>query len=526
MWRVTRLALPLVFVVEAAAEAVRLSGAAGVAGSVACRDRLKHPFSASSIWNTAIGSDAVFVSANIYQRSPAPPPGTDFCAPGKADPSSRTGCPGWQAQWTITDCLSHGCCYDAHPNPDPSHFAWCFANASAKRWAPDRMYVDIDYFIAASDNDPETPFVDQGWWGNDNECGGDHCCRRSSAKQIGTLPFPVNWTANMTSNNAAALLMPDQETLVQFQPLVRCTPGSPLFSLPPDLFYPNKSKTPPAGLLNQNASILGEGTWGAHGGSHLSSIGGTIRLGELLPDAPPIPHALKLMLFAARYYWPGNATVACYRWPALNCDFAWSASRDPAVSNWYNGTNEKLKPGALLAVPERLSREIALDLQTVLGRKMLAVLTDYGGYLDDNTDSNTGAFNVENGVVEEVAAAYDGLALNCGPSAPFYEDMVAIFRGLHIVDNNTPHSKGGGGQPRRPPAPPICPVPARSYAYPHRLKTTDCDGAAGRVEDESVWGHGCNGDPLVNATQICTCLGNQNDDNDTGAGPPPCPGCE
>jgi hypothetical protein len=31
-----------------------------------CRDRLKQPFSPTSIWNTAIGSDAVFVSGNIF----------------------------------------------------------------------------------------------------------------------------------------------------------------------------------------------------------------------------------------------------------------------------------------------------------------------------------------------------------------------------------------------------------------------------------------------------------------------------
>ena len=499
-----------------AASEVGLRPAAAEPGG-ACRDRLKHPFSASSIWNTAIGSDAVFLPANIYPRSPAPPPGTDLCAAGKANPSARTGCPGWQPQWTVADCLRHSCCYDPHPDPDPHHYSWCFAQANADRWAPARMYVDIDYFIAASSSDPATPFVDQGWWGSDSECGRDHCCRKPSAKQTGTLPFPRDWTVNMTSNNAAALLMPDQETLVQFQPLVRCTPGSPLFSLPPRDFYPNRSRTPPTGLLSQNASILGEGTWGAHGGSHLSSIGGTIRLGELLPHAPPIPHAIKLMLFAARYYWPGNASAACYRWPALNCDGAWNASRDPANGNFYNGTNEKLKPGALLAVPETVSTQIAKDLKTVLGGRMLAVLTDYGGYLDDNTASNSGAFNVEGGVVEEVAAAYDGLALNCGPPSPFYEDMVSIFRGLHIVDNNAPGSKGGGGHPRRPPAPPICPVSAHPHSYPRRLKTTD------ETEDR---GHGCNGDPLVNATQICTCLGNQSDGGGSDSRLPPCPGCE
>ena len=102
---------------------------------------------------------------------------------------------------------------------------------------PERIYVDQDYFIATAHTDPLTPMFNQGWWGNDPQCGTDHCCQKRTAKEVGTLPFPYNWTINMTSNNAAAVLLPDRETLVQFQPLVRCTPGSPLFSLPPSAFF-------------------------------------------------------------------------------------------------------------------------------------------------------------------------------------------------------------------------------------------------------------------------------------------------
>ena len=45
-------------------------------------------------------------------------------------------------------------------------------------------------------------------------------------------------------------------------------------------------------------SLLSNGSLGAHGGSGLSAVGGMIRLGELLPSAPPIRHAIKLELFA------------------------------------------------------------------------------------------------------------------------------------------------------------------------------------------------------------------------------------
>ena len=32
----------------------------------ACRDRFLEPFASSSIWNTAIGSDAIFKDANLF----------------------------------------------------------------------------------------------------------------------------------------------------------------------------------------------------------------------------------------------------------------------------------------------------------------------------------------------------------------------------------------------------------------------------------------------------------------------------
>ena len=383
----------------AASLAASLAAWAGATGSAAaqpqlrCRDRLTHPFASTSIWNTAIGSEAEYVAAHIYTYvppPPPPPPGTDVCAAGKANPAQRRGCPGWQSHWTGADCVQHGCCSVTTPNPDPQHYPWCFSKPGAAVPSvndPDRMYVDTDYFIATAPTDPPTPFVDQGWWGSDAQCGRDHCCRKPGARTIGTLPFPRDWTINMTSNNAAAVLMPDRETLVQFQPLVRCTPGSPLFSLPPAEFmnWPGK----------KNLSILGDGAWGAHGGSHLSSIGGTVRRGELLPSAPPIPHALKLMLFAERYYWPGNASVPCFRWPALNCDGpnpCKGCAPGPGSGNFYNGSNPHLRPGALLAVPPALSAGIATNISTPVAKRLLDALTDYGGYLDDNTASNSGAF--------------------------------------------------------------------------------------------------------------------------------------
>ena len=102
-----------------------------------------------------------------------------------------------------------------------------------------------------------------------------------------------------SNNNAAAVLLPDRRTLVQMQPLYRCEPGSPI------LAKWGADRGCPQTFPN-TTDILGDGALGAHGGSGLSSIGGTIRMGELLPGAPPISHALKLELFGHLYYYGGH----------------------------------------------------------------------------------------------------------------------------------------------------------------------------------------------------------------------------
>jgi hypothetical protein len=101
------------------------------------------------------------------------------------------------------------------------------------------------------------------------------------------------------------------------------------------------------------------------------------------PNAPPIPHAIKIPLFGKYYYWAGNATAGneCYRWPALNCD-CWSIpSRRKSMGtknlNAYLGSNPALKPGSLLAVPAALSTALKPRIRTAVGQKMLDVLTDY-----------------------------------------------------------------------------------------------------------------------------------------------------
>ena len=158
------------------------------------------------------------------------------------------------------------------------------------------------------------------------------------------------------------------------------------------------------------------------------------------------------------YNWTSQNYSSCHTWPATGCD-SYHAVPGPG----YNGTNVYLKPGSLLAVPPSEYDAVAAKITTVPGRLFLDALTDYGGYLVDDTGSEQGggAFCAEHGVNDEVLQTYgysiaieDPLTPTQG--GPLYWDLVYIFQSLNVVINNGPESVGGGGVPRRPPPPPIC----------------------------------------------------------------------
>ncbi len=218
---------------------------------------------------------------------------------------------------------------------------------------PASVFLDTEYFYATTDADPWTPWYHQGWWAGRTS----HCT--VIGPLVGEIQFPANATVTMGGNNAAALLLPDNVTLLQLQPLYRCKVGSPI--LAQDFV-----------MHRENESILEDGMYGAHGGSGLSSIGGSLRLGELLPDSPPIRHALKLELFANHYF----NSFPCFYWPARQCDGYAHNESNPL---FYNGTNPYMGPGALLAVPSDLAPALEAQMSTIPGAKLLAALTDYGG---------------------------------------------------------------------------------------------------------------------------------------------------
>ena len=288
-----------------------------------------------------------------------------------------------------------------------------------------------------------------------------------------TIPIPADLVTDcVANNNGAGVLLPDNRTLVQMQPLYIPKAGGPIIAW----FHTGAPQPFPWTM-----DILGDGNLGAHGGSGLSSFGGDIRLGELLPSSPAISHALKLELWAHAYYFYNYTSAnysSCYTWPAVGCDSYWNQPGDG-----YNGTNPHLKPGALLAVPPALAPALLARLTTVPAKRIAQALVDYGGYIVDDTGSQEGggAVCAESGVNAELEREFGfswRIENPLKPGNALYADLVSVFQSLSVVVNNGPDSIGGGGTPRRPPPPPIC--GAEEDAAPF-VPSTDAGGSMPRA---------------------------------------------
>ena len=228
-------------------------------------------------------------------------------------------------------------------------------------------------------------------------------------------------------NSGAAILMPDGRTIKQAQPFARCAAGG--FATAYD--------------VKADVDIYGDGIAGAHGGSGLSALGGTIRLGELVPGGT-IRHAIKVNLNAETEFSPG------FRWPATQAD---SCSPD-----CYGGVNAALQPGALLALPAALDID-ALGLETQPARQLAWTFQNYGGYVADSTSWSVYALETEQGpsgtVVDEFQSVWGFRMTPMSRANAWSRDMDRIFGALAVVNNNGPASIGGGGTPRQPLAPAI-----------------------------------------------------------------------
>lgn len=173
-----------------------------------CRDRFYWPFSNASIWNTPIGSNASFVPAEIYNISYS----VGCALRIGAAASLRTVCPGWNTTWTPAVCLTVGCCYDPI-TPDPNDVPWCYRpGGRPPQWG---FHNDGDLIVLSTASNPIVPWLNQGNWNPGNHCS-------ATGPQATAVPLPADFvTPCGGGNNAMALLLPDNCTLVQMQPAFR-----------------------------------------------------------------------------------------------------------------------------------------------------------------------------------------------------------------------------------------------------------------------------------------------------------------
>lgn len=265
--------------------------------------------------------------------------------------------------------------------------------------------------------DPSAP-VTPVYYNGDGWGGGSRC-----SIEGGTLlsaPIPAGFVVpgagsgnpdGTTPNYATAILGADGETLYQGQPFARCTT--------------NGAAT--MWWYQANERLNGTGITGAHGGSMLSSIGGTIRLGELVPGGS-ISHALAVDLDGVNLYY--DSITHGYRWPA--------GAADGCASSCYTGTNPALRMGSLLALP-RSANISAMGLETGPGKILAQTFQNYGGYVVDNAGWSVYGLSVEfspsGRVVDQFqndwAFAMDPPSKNTA----WARDLDRIFTALEVVND-------------------------------------------------------------------------------------------
>jgi hypothetical protein len=270
----------------------------------------------------------------------------------------------------------------------------------------------------------------------------NRCTNGASGRVIASLPIPPGFSTNAylgsTPNQSAAVLNADGNTLHQSQPFHVCNG----YATSQYIFSP--------------ATLDGDGQVGAHGGSALSSLGGTLRVGELRPGSGPIRHALKLNLDMQRYGGCRQDGTPCYRWPALQADSM--ALQTCVAGNVYGGGycrgTGTLEMGSLLALPPGFDIS---SLTSAPARQLATALRDYGAYAADATGWDVFGLMTEWG---PAGRFIDQFALDWGhpmvtmtrstcastsADCVWATEMAKIIQALSVVENNGPSSIGGPG---------------------------------------------------------------------------------
>lgn len=226
-------------------------------------------------------------------------------------------------------------------------------------------------------------------------------------------------------NGCAALLVASNPDLIlQGQPITVSPGGNPKWT------WTIPSGTETNLKTNADASRLG-----SHGGSRLSTLGGTLRPGELT-DQEPIHHALKLNVHASRYLYGGGP--AGHTWPADRADNSWNQSGHPERYGWRGATPPTyMLMGALLALPSAFS-DLGYHPKV---KKLIAALKNYGAYVVDNTAWAVYGLNMQDKVWDSNEFPHQ----NTTDARTFHEDLHYVITQLECITNVSAGATAGGG---------------------------------------------------------------------------------
>jgi hypothetical protein len=343
---------------------------------------------------------------------------------------------------------------DKYKQPFSSDSIWNMPIGSGAKYAYANFWLSTSYSIIDEDTwvtttaaDPVREIIDdRNFW------DGPRCSSTDPSGVMTAFPDSLlvpDATPNYRPNRAAAILQPDGRTIVQVNALARCDVGGPVF-----------------GIYHYTVDIYGQGIKGGAGGSGLSSIGGTIRKGELLPGGA-IKHVMKVNVTCAVYCSPavGPGGGPGWRWPAITSD-----AHCGSYACGYGGAIPTIQMGSLVALPPLLTETSITapgmtwpaGMETDVGKKLFHAFQDYGAYIvDDAVWGGTAyAIHVERGVEDEVSQQYgismDGaLQSYGGATGAYWRDYHRIWLNLRVINNNSATTTGGGGTPRVPLAPAI-----------------------------------------------------------------------
>ncbi|MGB9110719.1 MAG: hypothetical protein WCC39_18680 [Telluria sp.] len=366
---------------------------------------------------------------------------------GVASPDSTTTAASTDQQPHLLATITTSSARDPLKQPFASNSIWNMPIGSGAQYVPAKLSGNPGNNIWAKmpgiDDEkiilkPTAPLTNLNYSGA-GWSGKDRCT--ATGGLVVQVPMPSTYVVpNNNLNSSASFLLADGRTVVQTQPLARCSAGAAGTSM----------------AKFATVDLYGTGITGAHGGSGLSAIGGSIRVGELRPGTTTGPrHALKVNVYAKEALYKCTTRTACYRWPAVTSD-SYSVGFYGTASN---NSNTAMKMGSLLAIPAS-TNIAALGLETEPAKQLAWTLQNYGAYIVDDTYAPGFDFNVEDGPDGSKKAefkkdwGYDMEQKVAGNTA-WVRDVQRLAKALSVVNNNSATSIGGGGTPRQPLAPAI-----------------------------------------------------------------------